>query len=84
MDGKKNILVVDDEEQILVLLKHLLEANSYECTLAVNAAEARKAMNDHNFEVVLCDVNMLGESGMDFARYVFAGYADIHLAINSV
>ena len=76
MDEKKNILVVDDEEQILMLLKDLLEENSYECTLAVNAAEARKAMNDHNFELVLCDVNMPGESGMDFTRYVLAEYAD--------
>ena len=76
MDEKKNILVVDDEEQILKLLKQLLEANSYECTLAINAVEARKAMKEHNFEVVLCDVNMPGESGMDFARYVLTEYLD--------
>jgi putative two-component system response regulator len=76
MDDKKNILVVDDDEQILKLLKCLLEANSYKCTLAVDAVEARATMKDRNFEVVLCDVNMPGESGMDFARYVLTGYAD--------
>jgi len=76
MDEKKNILVVDDDEQILKLLKVLLETNNYKCTLAINAAEARNAMQDQNFEVVLCDVNMPGESGMDFARYVLTEYAD--------
>jgi len=76
MDEKKNILVVDDDEQILKLLKFLLETNSYKCTLAINAAEARNSMQDQSFEVVLCDVNMPGESGMDFARYVLTEYAD--------
>ncbi|MBL7205116.1 MAG: response regulator [Desulfobacteraceae bacterium] len=76
MDDKKNILVVDDDEQILKLQKFLLETNSYKCTLAINTAEARNAMQDQNFEVVLCDVNMPGESGMDFARYVLTEYAD--------
>ncbi len=76
MDEKKNILVVDDEEQILNMLKYLLEANNYGCTLAINAQEARNAMKDQHFEVVLCDVNMPGESGMDLARYVLTEYAD--------
>ena len=76
MNERKNILVVDDDEQILKLLKFLLETNSYKCTLAINAAEARNAMQDQNFEVVLCDVSMPGESGMDFARYVLTEYAD--------
>ena len=76
MDEKKNILVVDDEEQILNMLKHLLDANNYDCTLAINAQEARNAIKEQNFEVVLCDVNMPGESGMDFARYVLTEYPD--------
>ena len=76
MEEKKNILVVDDDEQVLKLLKTLLEASNYGCTLAISAEEAREAMKDQNFEVVLCDVNMPGESGMDFARYALAEYVD--------
>ena len=76
MDEIKNILVVDDDAQILNMLKYLLETNSYGCTLAINAQEARNAIKDQNFEVVLCDVNMPGESGMDLARYVLTEYAD--------
>lgn len=76
MNKKEEILLVDDDKQVLKLLKFLLETNNYECTLAANAQEARKAMQDRNFEVVLCDVNMPGESGMDFARYVLTKYVD--------
>ena len=76
MDEKKSILAVDDDEQILKMLKYLLEINGYQCTLAIDAVTARAAMKDRNFEVVLCDVNMPGESGMDFARHVLTGHAD--------
>ena len=76
MKGKKNILVLEDDEQILKFLGLLLETNNYKCTLAINAQEARNAIKNQNFEVVLCDVNMPGESGMDFARYVLTEHAD--------
>jgi len=33
MDEKKNILVVDDDEQILKMLKYLLEINGYKWPL---------------------------------------------------
>ena len=76
MDQKKNILVVDDDEQILKLQKCLLEANNYSCTLAINAQEARNAIKNQNFEVILCDVNMPGESGMDFVRHSLTEHVD--------
>ncbi len=69
-------LIVDDEETIRHLLGRQLEMNEYACTLACDAAEARKFMGDQNFELLLCDVNMPGESGMDFIQYVLAEYPD--------
>ncbi|MBE9484229.1 MAG: response regulator [Bacteroidetes bacterium] len=71
-----NILVVDDEESIRCLLNQVLLMGGYECTLAVDAAEARKFIKDRNFELILCDVTMPGESGIDFIRYVGAEYPD--------
>jgi len=44
--------------------------------MAIDAVEARAAMKDRNFEVVLCDVKMPGESGMDLVRYVLTEYGD--------
>lgn len=71
-----NILVVDDEESIRYLLNQVLSIGGYECTLAADAAEARKLIKDRNFEMILCDVAMPGESGIDFIRYVAAEYPD--------
>ncbi|MCG2758176.1 MAG: response regulator [Desulfobacteraceae bacterium] len=71
-----NILVVDDEESVRHLLSRVLSRGGYECTLAADAAEARKFIKDRNFELILCDVAMLGESGIDFIRHVAAEYPD--------
>jgi len=71
-----NILVVDDEESVRRLLNRMLSRGGYECTLAADAAEARKFIKDRNFELILCDVAMPGESGIDFIRYVAAEYPD--------
>jgi len=66
------ILIVDDEMSLRLLLEQILERNGYECTLAANAAEAREHLKEHAFELVLSDINMPGESGLDLIRYVLA------------
>ena len=71
-----NILVVDDEESVRHLLSRMLLRGGYECTLAADTAEARKFIKDRNFKLILCDVTMPGESGIDFIRYVAAEYPD--------
>jgi len=71
-----DILIVDDEEPVRRLLSRMLLRGGYECTLAADAAEARKFIKDRNFELILCDVTMPGESGIDFIRYVGAKYPD--------
>jgi len=68
------ILIVDDEEPIRQLLGQILERSGYECSLAENAPEARELLKQHNFELILSDINMPGESGLDFVRYTLAEY----------
>ena len=65
-----NILVVDDEIQILTLIKQLLEINGYPCTLASDTRQARSYLKEDAFDLILCDMNMPGESGLDFSREV--------------
>lgn len=71
-----NILIVDDEEQIRNLLGRYLEMNGHDCTIAANAGEAREIIQKRVFELILCDVNMPGESGIDFIRYALGRYPD--------
>ena len=78
------ILVVDDEEQVRLLLEEILERKSYGCTLAVNAAQARERLQEQNFELVISDIKMPGESGLEFIRYVLAQYPDTATVIVTV
>ena len=66
------ILIVDDEPAILRLLSHVLQQHGYRCTLANNSLEARECMSEKDFALLLCDVNMPGESGLDLIRTVLA------------
>ncbi|MFH1122190.1 MAG: HD domain-containing phosphohydrolase [Pseudomonadota bacterium] len=70
------ILIVDDEGAVRRLLGRLLELDGYECTLAKDAREARAEIGAQDFELVLCDVNMPGESGTEFGQYVLKTYPD--------
>ena len=65
-----NVLVVDDEVQILNLIKQLLEINGYKCTLASNTSQARSYLKEDTFDLILCDMRMPGETGLDFSRDV--------------
>lgn len=70
------ILVVDDETPIRTMLKHILEANGYACRMAEDAGHARELLSEKPADVMLCDINMPGESGLDFTRFVLSEYPD--------
>jgi response regulator RpfG family c-di-GMP phosphodiesterase len=70
------ILVVDDEEMIRDLLGQLLEMNGYDCTLAEDASAARDILERETFDLILSDIDMPGESGLDFIQYALTEYPD--------
>ncbi len=70
------IMIVDDEEPIRQILGRLLKVNGSTYQLAANAAEARTLLRGQNFDLILCDVVMPGESGIDFIRYVLSDYPE--------
>jgi putative two-component system response regulator len=72
----ERLLIVDDEEQIRTLLARLLSTQGYECLTAEDAADARRVLDETPVALVLSDVNMPGESGLDFTREVLATYPD--------
>ncbi len=72
----ERLLIVDDEEQIRTLLARLLSTQGYECLTAEDAADARRVLDETQVALVLSDVNMPGESGLDFTREVLAQYPD--------
>ena len=72
----ERILIVDDEDQIRTLLARLLGAHGYTCLTAESAGAARRVLKENRVALVLSDVNMPGESGIDFTREVLAHHPD--------
>jgi DNA-binding NarL/FixJ family response regulator len=70
------ILIVDDEEPIRTLLKRILETAGYIALQAGNAAEVRELLETHEVALILCDVMMPGESGLDLIRFVKTAYPE--------
>lgn len=64
-----NILAVDDEEEILKIIKKALEKEGYAVT-AVSDPEAVKKMNLGCFQMILLDVMMPGTDGFSLCREI--------------
>lgn len=70
------ILVIDDEEPIRTIIGQILETDGYNCSLGANASEGREFLRRLRFDLILCDIDMPGESGLDFIRYAVSEYPD--------
>ncbi|OQP67699.1 LytTR family transcriptional regulator DNA-binding domain-containing protein [Niastella populi] len=66
---KINILIVEDESIVALDLANGLERDGYNITgIADNAEEAQQLFNDNEVDIVLMDVNIIGEKdGIDTA-----------------
>jgi two-component system phosphate regulon response regulator OmpR len=65
MDDTPHILVVDDDTRLRELLRKFLTENGFRVTTSADAAEARQTLTSLVFDLVVLDVMMPGESGLD-------------------
>jgi two-component system alkaline phosphatase synthesis response regulator PhoP len=64
----RKILVVDDEEDIVQILRYNLQKEGYDVTTALNGPEALALATDQRFDLVLLDVMMPGIDGFEVCR----------------
>ena len=64
----EHILVVDDDDRLRALLGRYLRDNGYLVSTASTAAEARAKLDGMTFDLIVLDVMMPGESGVEFTR----------------
>jgi PAS domain S-box-containing protein len=79
-----NILVVDDEGSIRELSRQILKTQGYRCHTASNASHARELLKKDHFDLILSDVNMPGESGLDFLKFVLTQYPRTAVIVVSI
>ncbi len=54
----KNVLLVDDDEDLAITLKALLETHNFIVTTACNGADALREVMAFDFDVIICDMMM--------------------------
>jgi len=73
------ILTVDDSPESLDLMSYLLEAAGHRVLQAGTLAQALNELHHAPIDLVVCDLNLRGASGLDLLRHVRRehGLADI-------
>jgi|GEM_PF-6580462 len=91
---KPKILIIDDEELIRSLLCDFL-GDKYECVGADSAENAFKLLDESEFDLLICDINLEGISGIEVARLakvkfpelvvvMISGKADVESTIQAI
>ena len=67
MSNEPNILVVDDDNRILKLLKKFLSQEGFLVSISTSANEALELLNNFNYDLIILDVMMPEITGLEFA-----------------
>jgi signal transduction histidine kinase len=93
---KLSLLLVDDEPQMLDLLKAIVNEEEFVVITAENGKKALEFLKQHEFDIIISDMNMPGNiSGLDLLNFVKdknlptkfimqTGYATVELAIEAM
>jgi len=70
MDQPPHIMVVDDDREIRDLLAKFLEKHRIRVTAVRDCRDARRAWANGHYQLVVLDLMLPGEPGLDFARWL--------------
>ncbi len=79
MEG--SILLIDDEEQLLKLFTRTLKLEGYNITQAKNIAEAYKALEKDEFELILTDVKLPDGDGVEATKTYKEKYPNTEIIV---
>ena len=74
---KSRVLVVDDDNQVRASIELLLEDGHYDLVSKDSLAGARDALATNSFDLVVTDLRLAGDSGLDVIRYAKEGDATL-------
>jgi two-component system NtrC family sensor kinase len=78
----RRVLVVDDEQSILALLRDVLAADGHRVDTARNGEEALTHLKEHGYDLLITDIKMPGMGGQELYQQV--KQIDSELAKNTV
>jgi two-component system phosphate regulon response regulator PhoB/two-component system alkaline phosphatase synthesis response regulator PhoP len=96
-DSKYDILIIDDSEYIIKLLKQIIKSKGYSCKAVENLSIAMDELNLHLPKLIFLDVNLPESSGYEFCKkiksiekfkniliYYFTGVSEKEIAIKAL
>ena len=94
MDNK-NVLVVDDDQDLCLLLARLLTKAGYTVSTANRGSSARTILAEKQFDLVLCDHRLPDTDAVQMLQHIrgisssiqviiITGYSDVRLAVDLI
>lgn len=74
--GSNRVLIVDDDLSMRMVMLRILRRAGYGCAAATSTAEARDLMRGNPFGVVVTDIRMYAEDGLELVRYLADRHPD--------
>jgi putative two-component system response regulator len=65
-----SVLIVDDLPIVRLSLQHILVKAGYRCRVAEDVHSALEVLNEDTIDLVLCDIQMPGASGLDLVKAI--------------
>lgn len=66
--SKAHVLIIDDDDRLRDLIGRFLSDHDFRVSMASSAEEARQRMAGVSFDVLVVDIMMPGETGLDLVR----------------
>lgn len=93
--SKSTVLFVDDQDEILFLIKRMLKDEPYTMLFASNGKEALEVISKNNVDVVVTDVlmpnmsglellDMIKESHPNIVRIILSGFSQIPTLLSAI
>jgi len=71
------ITIIDDEKNICISLKYILEDEGYQCTYATSLDEGKKIIDSNLPDLLLLDVQLKDGNGLDFLKIIKEAHPEL-------
>ena len=83
--GARTLLIVDDDESLVQLVKKMVERQGFQALIATSAADALETYqnNRNRIDLVITDLVMSGTDGRAFARNLLTLNPDVRILVST-
>ena len=78
------ILIIEDNEKNMKLVRDILQAKGYKTVEAINAEDGIKLAQEHNPDLVLMDIQLPGMNGMEALKVLRADAATAGIPVVAI